>query len=201
MSDGRGGSLVAEASQNLIGRTLTLSVRPTPYRCIYAGKRKKNLSETFRLWLVGMIVVAAMTVFMVFASVYASEAEKHWTVWPPLVNVLVIGWIGLATYRMFRRRCDMLSSGSSRTPSPAVRYRAAREVSVYPSLAMLLFGMLTSSNLNSRSDAQEPLVLVVVLCLLSFFIVVIAGLAIAEGQAMYRKHLVRRAARLAQSPA
>jgi hypothetical protein len=148
-----------------------------------------------------MIVVAAMTVFMVFASVYASEAEKHWTVWPPLVNVLVIGWIGLATYRMFRRRCDMLSSGSSRTPSPAVRYRAAREVSVYPSLAMLLFGMLTSSNLNSRSDAQEPLVLVVVLCLLSFFIVVIAGLAIAEGQAMYRKHLVRRAARLAQSPA
>jgi hypothetical protein len=201
MSDGRGGSLVAEASQNLIGRTLTLSVRPTPYRCIYAGKRKKNLSETFRLWLVGMIVVAAMTVFMVFASVYASEAEKHWTVWLPLVNVLVIGWIGLATYRMFRRRCDMLSSGSSRTPSPAVRYRAAREVSVYPSLAMLLFGMLTSSNLNSRSDAQEPLVLVVVLCLLSFFIVVIAGLAIAEGQAMYRKQLVRRAARLAQSPA
>ncbi|GDX98880.1 hypothetical protein LBMAG48_12840 [Phycisphaerae bacterium] len=185
---------MAEASQNLVGRKLTLSVRPTPYRCIYAGKRKKNLSETFRLWLVGMIVVAAMTVFMVFASVYASEAEKHWTVWLPLVNVLV-------TYRMFRRRCDMLSGGSSRTPSPAVRYLAAREVSVYPSLAMLLFGMLTSSNLNSRSDAQEPLVLVVVLCLLSFFIVVIAGLAIAEGQAMYRKHLVRRAARLAQSPA
>ena len=192
---------MAEASQNLIGRTLTLYVRPTPYRCVYAGKRKKNLSETFRLWLVGMIVVAALTVFLVFATVYGTPGPKHWTAWLPLVNVLALVWLGLSAYRAVLRRRDMLTDDSSRTHSPALQYRAAREVRVYSWLPIFMFGIPTSANSSSRSDADPWLLLIIANCLLTLVIFLIAGFAIAEGQAIYREQLARRAARLAAKTA